>query len=191
MATAPACSAWIKVQTIAVVLNFLINLILITLIVLGVLSLHVKANDLGINTNSTRAVMEKTNSIVDSVRAVSANMVPLSSIALNSTEDMSRNNNSFAQAATGVMVGMGRADWVSFLSNTTVAVGAVGDINFTVITDFLRMGQNETLQETVKKEINRMLGSVEAVQSSATNMLTTYRQGILTEDRASRVESKS
>ena len=173
-------SWWVKTATFAVVANFLLNIIVIILVLHGVSAMHVKAKDLGINTASTRTVMMKTSTIVDNVQAMTTNLVPITAIALNSTEEAAANN-TFAQAATDAMIGVGHADWGSFIGNATIAVGTVGNINFTVITDFLRMGQNTSFQDSIKQELNHALGTFDYASMSATSLVNTFRNGVLKE----------
>ena len=176
----------LRIQTGVACLNFILILIIFILLGLGLITIKNKADEyvvaMNLTPERTGVAMEKTLGIVDNVHAVTANMVPVS----NATADLmtgpasaSEGNVTMSQAATGVLVGLGSANWTALAGNASLALASASLLNFTVVTEFVRQLSEPEFQATVKEQVIHALGSFDFATSGAGNLFKTLRDGVL------------
>lgn len=134
----------------------------------------------------TGLAVEKTLGIVDNVHTVTNNMVPVSEAAvdvLTNNETTSVNNVTMAEAATGLLMQVGNANWTSLVGNASIALGSASLLNFTVVTDFVKQLTDPAFQATVKEQVAHALGSFDFAASGAGDFFQTIKKGIISQSK--------
>lgn len=123
------------------------------------------------------------------VREITHNMIPVSqATAAAALRNDTTSNTTLAQAATGALTGVGRADWDSAFGNATLVMKAVANINYTAVTGLFSQAQRPENQALIKEQINHVLSSFDFASHGVSNILTIFKDGIQTEKKIEKKE---
>ena len=149
----------------------------------GKLKVYMDAADL---TPAKVGVMsENAQNIVSNVRSISANMVPVSEVTVNTVVNATggTSNVSFAEAATAALVGVGHADWNSVLGNGSLVMGSVANMNFSVVTSLFEQAREPETQSVIKRQVDKALATFDYATRGVANVVAVFRDGVVAEEK--------
>jgi hypothetical protein len=80
------------------------------------------------------------------------------------------------------MLGIGRADWKTVMSNGSLAMGSFATINFTSITGLFEQAQHAETQRVLKEQFANAVATLSYGTKGLSSVFKVFRDGIIAEN---------